>query len=173
MEKLKSIIDFKRLQERLIADRDLTIPTLVIPAGTCGQASGANDLIRIAKREFLSKKLTEKIHLRITGCHGFCEMEPSVVVEPRGTFYPKVGLKEMSQIVEAIEKGKVLEGLLWVDGETKKTIEKKDDIPFFVIRFEPFWSATTRSIRFAFTTTLRTAAIQQWPGYLKRATPNG
>lgn len=131
MEKLKSIIDFKRLQERLIADRDLTIPTLVIPAGTCGQASGANDLIRIAKRELLSKKLTEKIHLRITGCHGFCEMEPSVVVEPRGTFYPKVGLKEMSQIVEAIEKGKVLEGLLWVDGETKKTIEKKDDIPFF------------------------------------------
>ena len=131
MEKLKSIIDFKRLQERLIADRDPTIPTIVIPAGTCGQASGANDLIRIAKRELLSKKLTEKIHLRITGCHGFCEMEPSVVVEPRGTFYPKVGLKEMSQIVEAIEKGKVLEGLLWVDGETKKTIEKKDDIPFF------------------------------------------
>jgi len=131
MEKLKSMIDFKRLQQRLIADRNLTIPTLVIPAGTCGQASGANDLIRIAKRELLSKKLTEKIHLRITGCHGFCEMEPFVVVEPRGTFYPKVGLKEMSQIVEAIEKGKVLEGLLWVDGETKKTIEKKDDIPFF------------------------------------------
>ena len=131
MEKLKSMIDFKRLQERLIADRDLTIPTLVIPAGTCGQASGANDLIRIAKREILSKKLTEKIHLRITGCHGFCEMEPFVVVEPRGTFYPKVSLKEMSRIVEAIEKGKVLEELLWVDGETKKTIEKKDDIPFF------------------------------------------
>ena len=131
MEKLKSMIDFKKLQERLIADRDLTIPTLVIPAGTCGQASGANDVIRIAKRELLSKKLTEKIHLRITGCHGFCEMEPFVVVEPRGTFYPKVGLKEMTQIVEAIEKGKVLEGLLWVDGETKKTIEKKEDIPFF------------------------------------------
>jgi len=131
MEKLKSMIDFKKLQERLIADRDLTIPTLVIPAGTCGQASGANDVIRIAKRELLSKKLTEKIHLRITGCHGFCEMEPFVVVEPRGTFYPKVSLKEMSRIVEAIEKGKVLEELLWVDGETKKTIEKKEDIPFF------------------------------------------
>ena len=82
MEKLKSIDDFKELQERLIADRDLTIPTIVIPAGTCGQASGANDLIRITKRELLARELTEKIHLRITGCHGFCEMEPSLLIEP-------------------------------------------------------------------------------------------
>ena len=47
--------DFFSLRDRLKADRDPRIPTLVIPAGTCGQASGANDLIRIAKREFLDK----------------------------------------------------------------------------------------------------------------------
>ena len=33
---------------------------IVISAGTCGQASGANDLIRIAKRELLDRGLTEQ-----------------------------------------------------------------------------------------------------------------
>ncbi len=48
----KSIQEFGRLQERL-GGPNPNVPTIVIPAGTCGQASGANDLIRIAKRELL------------------------------------------------------------------------------------------------------------------------
>jgi len=131
MERLKSIDAFKELQERLIDDRDLSIPTIVIPAGTCGQASGANDLIRITKRELLAKELTERIHLRITGCHGFCEMEPSLLIDPPGIFYPKIGPNDMVRIIEAVVRGKVLEDLLFVDPGTGEAVEKKNDIPFF------------------------------------------
>ena len=46
MEKLKSIDDFISLRNRLVDEHDDNIPTIVIPAGTCGQASGANDLIQ-------------------------------------------------------------------------------------------------------------------------------
>jgi NADH-quinone oxidoreductase subunit F len=113
MEKLKSIDDLKSLQNRLIASTDYNKPTIVISAGTCGQASGANDLIRIAKRELLYKGLLDKIRLRITGCHGYCQAEPSVLVEPKGTFYPKIGLEEMVRIVEATAAGEVVERLLW------------------------------------------------------------
>ena len=77
MPAIKSINEFRELKGRIKADRDASIPTIVISAGTCGQASGANDLIRIAKRELIANGLTNRIHLRITGCHGFCEMEPS------------------------------------------------------------------------------------------------
>jgi NADH:ubiquinone oxidoreductase subunit F (NADH-binding)/(2Fe-2S) ferredoxin/Pyruvate/2-oxoacid:ferredoxin oxidoreductase delta subunit len=131
MESLKSIDNFKALQERLIADRDLATPTIVIPAGTCGQACGANDLIRITKRELLARELTEKIHLRITGCHGFCEMEPSILIEPQETFYPNVDPNNMVKIIEAVARGKVLEDLLFVDPETGERVEKKDQVPFF------------------------------------------
>jgi NADH-quinone oxidoreductase subunit F len=131
MEKLRSIDDFKALQRRIESDVNPNIPTLVISAGTCGQASGANDLIRISKRELLSRRLTEKIRLRITGCQGFCQMEPLVLVQPYGTFYPRVGVKEMSRIVEAVATGKVLQDLLYVDPETGAIIERQDDIPFF------------------------------------------
>lgn len=131
MLKLKSLDDFRTLQDRLRTGRDPDIPTIVIPAGTCGQASGASDIIRVAKREILAKELAGKVKLRITGCHGFCQIEPSVLVEPSRTVYPKVGLKEMARIVKAVAKGEVLSDLLMKDHETGEQIEKQDDIPFF------------------------------------------
>ncbi|MCX5908148.1 MAG: SLBB domain-containing protein, partial [Deltaproteobacteria bacterium] len=131
MNRLSRTEDFWNLQGRLIADRDPSLPTIVIPAGTCGQASGANDLIRIAKRELISRKLAERINLRITGCNGFCEMEPLIVVEPEEVFYPRVGRKEMPRIIEAAIQGKVLEDLLYLDPETHTRIARKDDLPFF------------------------------------------
>jgi len=131
MERLKSIDNFNALQARMLADRDPNIPVIVIPAGTCGQASGANDLIRIAKRELLARGLTDKIHLRITGCHGFCQAEPSVLIEPHGTFYPRVGPTEMARIVGAVAYRDILEDLLWEDPKTGKRVERQRDIPFF------------------------------------------
>ena len=130
-DKLRSIDALKALQKLIVADRDASIPTIVIPAGTCGQASGANDLIRIAKREILAKHLTERIHLRVTGCHGYCEMEPSVLVEPAGTFYPKLGLEQMARVVGAVAAGEVLQDLFYLDATTGARMEKQNDVPFF------------------------------------------
>ena len=131
MQRLKSIEEFEALRGRLKDDRDADVPTIIVNAGTCGQASGANGLIRVAKRDLLEKNLTEKVNLRITGCHGFCEMEPSVLVEPGGTFYPKVGIDDMSRIVEAAAAGDVLEELLWEDAGTGARIPREADVPFF------------------------------------------
>ena len=131
MEKIDSIKGFLEVHSRLAENDDSHIPTLVISAGTCGLASGANLLIRAAKKELLQKKLTDKIRLRITGCHGLCAMEPSVLVEPRRTFYPKLRPGDMATIIEAAAKGTVVDSLLFIDPETGERIEKQDDLPFF------------------------------------------
>ena len=131
MEKVKSVDEFLSLHDRLTAERNIDLLTLIIPAGTCGQASGANDLIRMTKRELLNKKLTEKIRLRITGCHGFCEMEPSILIEPWGVYYPKVDPKKIVDMVGAVAKGEVLKDLLFKDPTTGNPIERQTDIPFF------------------------------------------
>ena len=131
MTKLNSIEEFRELQNRILLDRNVNQPTIIISAGTCGQASGANDLIRITKRELLSRGLTEKVNLRITGCQGFCEMEPSVLIEPSRVFYPKVTTENMIRIIKSMYQEEVLRDLLFKDVETGKPIEKLDDIPFF------------------------------------------
>jgi len=131
MPTLTSINELKELKSRISADRDTSIPTIVISAGTCGQASGANDLIRIAKRELISNGLTNRIHLRITGCHGYCEMEPSVLIEPSRVFYPKVNTDSMKRIIKSIYREEILEELLFRDPDTGKSIIREDDIPFY------------------------------------------
>ena len=130
-ERFNSTSEFKSFQQELTSKRDSQLPVIVIPAGTCGQASGANDLIRVTKREILTRGLTDKIRLRVTGCHGYCQMEPSVLVEPGGTFYPKVTIGTMPAIINAALKGKVLEHLLYKVAETGDRIEKQIDVPFF------------------------------------------
>jgi len=105
MERLNSIEELRALEERIIADRNPYLPVIVISAGTCGQASGVNDLIRIAKREILANGLAGAVGLRITGCHGFCQAEPSILVEPDGTFYPKLGVNEVARVVHAVSRG--------------------------------------------------------------------
>ncbi|OGC90745.1 MAG: hypothetical protein A2W25_13630 [candidate division Zixibacteria bacterium RBG_16_53_22] len=131
MGQLRSISEFRALYDRLNIVRNRKIPTIIISAGTCGQASGANDLIRIAKREILSRGLANKINLRITGCHGFCEMEPSVLIEPHGIFYPEVGLEDMVRVVDAVSRDAVLEDLPFKDPQTGQPVIKQSDIPFY------------------------------------------
>jgi NADH-quinone oxidoreductase subunit F len=131
MLRLRSIDSFFDLRDRLVRDESPDVPVIVIPAGTCGQASGANDLIRVAKRELLAGGLSERVHLRVTGCHGFCQLEPSVLVEPARTFYPRVSMAGMVRIVEAVAAGRVLKDLLYLDAETGVRIERQEDVPFF------------------------------------------
>jgi NADH:ubiquinone oxidoreductase subunit F (NADH-binding)/(2Fe-2S) ferredoxin len=131
MQRLTSTDDFSELQQRLDDDYDKNIPTIVIPSGTCGQASGTNDLIRVSKREILEKDLVEDVQLSITGCYGFCEMEPFVVVEPQRTFYPRVKKEDMARIVHAAHKGELLDDLLYEDPDNGKKYETIDEIPFY------------------------------------------
>ena len=131
MEQLGSIKEFTARYHEICSAFMPDISTIVIPAGTCGQASGALELIRTAQREILARNLQERIHLRITGCHGFCEMEPSVLVEPEGTFYPRVDPGAMIRIIDAILAKEVADDLLYRDDETGNVIAKQQDIPFY------------------------------------------
>lgn len=131
MKKLDSIQEYKSLRDRLAVGHDDAVSTIVISAGTCGQASGANDLIRVSKRELLNRGLVDRVNLRITGCHGYCEMEPSVLIESAGTFYPNLSTENMARVVDAVSKGIVLESLLCKHPDTGESIEKLEDLPFY------------------------------------------
>jgi len=106
-------------------------PTLVLCAGTAGQASGANDVLRVAKRYILENGLHDRIELRITGCQGFCEMDPFVVIEPGQNLYPKIGMEDVGRIIDAALEGTVIEELLYREPGEEELYENKEEIPFF------------------------------------------
>jgi len=107
------------------------IPTIVVSADTGAQASGVNDLIRLFKKHMLDRFLQEKLRLRITGCHGFCEMNPYVTVEPYGHFYPRLRPADVPRIIEAALSGQPADDLLYRDAATGTVYPRQSDIPFF------------------------------------------
>ncbi len=131
MKTFQTIAEFKAYRKSIPAGGTNKKPCIVICGGTGGQASGSNDLIRIIKRSILEQNLHDKLSLRITGCLGFCEMDPFIIVEPGYNLYPKLKMEDVPKIIAAAVKGEVVEELLYREpGSTVKRFSEQE-IPFF------------------------------------------
>ncbi len=128
---LNSLEVFKTFQQHLANGRKADHRTIVVSAGACGLASGAQKLIEALQAEMHDEDSAARVAVRVTGCHGFCELEPSLLVEPEGTFYPRVAVKQVSRLVKAVACGEVINDLLWTDPDTGKSVARMEDLPFY------------------------------------------
>ena len=71
MPRLSSLQELEALRERILNDYNPKKPRIVISAGSCGLASGADDVQRLVKRYLLERDLLDRVSLRIIGCIGF------------------------------------------------------------------------------------------------------
>lgn len=132
MPKLKSIEEFTSFQDKLKANSKDKPVTVIISSGTCGQACGSSRVVEAFKKDLKKQKLEDKVRLRITGCHGFCEQEPLMVIEPENIFYCKIKPEDIPEIVsETLKNNRIIERLLYVDPSSGKKITKEKDIPFY------------------------------------------
>ena len=80
----------------------------------------------------MDRHLEEKIEIRASGCHGFCERGPLVVIRPEMICYTNVETTDVSQILsDTLLEGKVIDRLLYQDPTTKEKIVHEQDIPFY------------------------------------------
>ncbi len=131
MERLSSIDDLRDLRTLLVRDMDDSRPRIVVCAGTACQASGASSILRAVKKHLIDNHLIEKVGLRVTGCHGFCEMGPFILTEPQQAFYARIALSDVPRVIEAALSGGYVESLLYRDPVTGERFYSCDDIPFF------------------------------------------
>ena len=98
-----------------------------------GCASSASAEVRQALCEELdSRNLNEQVEVRRTGCFGFCEEGPIVVVHPEETFYTRVRPSDVEVIVEEhIVGGQPVERLLYHDPASDTTVERWHEIGFY------------------------------------------
>ncbi|MFP4195022.1 MAG: NADH-ubiquinone oxidoreductase-F iron-sulfur binding region domain-containing protein [Desulfobacterales bacterium] len=95
-----------------------------------------SDKIRDTLTEEMEKQgIADKFEIRLTGCHGYCEQGPIMVIDPGGIFYPKVKLENIPEIVEkTLVHNEPVQKLLFRDPATKKRIAKEGDIPFYKLQ---------------------------------------
>lgn len=106
--------------------------TVLVGLGTCGISVGAEEIYSSLKKEMAGSNLEESIQIKRTGCHGFCQQEPLVIVEPEGLFYSKVALQDASDIIQSLLPGaKPVERLFYRDPTSNEPIPNYHDIPFY------------------------------------------
>lgn len=132
MEKIIHPSQLLEWKSTVLANRPHFNKTVVISSGTCGQASGSLPVIEALEKELLKRNLKDKIEIKITGCHGFCEMEPNLIVYPDGIFYKKLTPKDIPKIVEdTLLNNKAIPSLVFEDAKSKKKIYEQEEIPFY------------------------------------------
>ena len=132
MTRISSPDALERIRQEILARRDPERPCISVCAGTGCLASGANDVIAAFEAEIEKQGLKTKVYTKGTGCPGFCERGPVVVIYPEEICYLQVKPEDVSEIVTETIKGKrVVERLLYVDPVTGEKAIHESDIPFY------------------------------------------
>jgi len=124
--------NFNKLSDEIKKKNKNYNKLITLCAGTGCCASGCLSVLESLNKELKKKKLTGKIKIRTTGCHGFCEQGPLMVIEPGNIFYCHITPGDIPEIIsESLEKNKIVERSLYVDPSTGKKIAREKDIPFY------------------------------------------
>ena len=118
------------------------VPSVLICAGTGCIAGGALKIYDNLKSECEQRGLKvyvglkhdsdeeKSLHVKMSGCHGFCEMGPLVHIEPMGVMYIHVKPEDCHEILEkTVLGGEIIDRLVYhLDGVA---YPRQADIPFY------------------------------------------
>jgi NADH:ubiquinone oxidoreductase subunit F (NADH-binding)/(2Fe-2S) ferredoxin len=131
-KRLTGIKDLEELRDSINASKREMDYTIIGCSGTGCQASDSLSVWDSLKKNLKKQGLSEKVALRQTGCHGFCEQGPLLIIEPGNILYCKVKPEDTERIVsETIGKGQIIEERLYTDPVTGKRITEERDITFY------------------------------------------
>ena len=89
---------------------------VLICGGTGCTSSGSQQIQDKFEAEIDKNGLQDEIKLVRTGCFGLCELGPVVIVYPDGTFYSRVSVEDVEEIVsEHLLKGRPVQRLVYDD----------------------------------------------------------
>jgi (2Fe-2S) ferredoxin len=105
---------------------------LLVCAGTGCVSCGAFQVKKALETEIRNRGLQDEILVIATGCNGFCERGPILMVHPDGVFYQRLTVEDVPHLVEEhLVKGRPVRRLMYVPPEDTTPIPKMKDIEFF------------------------------------------
>jgi NADH-quinone oxidoreductase subunit F len=132
MGTLNSPQELEKLRDEILKKRDPNQPFITVCGGTGCHASGCHQVVDAFREVLQGDAKNNGVGLRVTGCHGFCERGPLVVVHPKKLMYQRVKPEDAPAIFqETVLKGKVIENLLYEHPTTGEKISTEEEVPFY------------------------------------------
>ena len=105
---------------------------LLVCAGTGCVSSGSFKIKEALEKEIKKRRLQDEVQVVATGCNGFCERGPIVLVQPDGIFYQLLKIEDVSRLIEEhLLKGRPVKKLMYVPPAEDQPVPKMKDIEFF------------------------------------------
>jgi NADH:ubiquinone oxidoreductase subunit F (NADH-binding)/(2Fe-2S) ferredoxin/Pyruvate/2-oxoacid:ferredoxin oxidoreductase delta subunit len=105
---------------------------LLVCAGTGCVSCGAFAVKEALERELARRGLQDEVLVVATGCNGFCERGPIIMVHPDGIFYERLAVEDVPHLVEEhLVKGRPVRKLMYVPPAAQSPVPKMADIEFF------------------------------------------
>jgi NADH:ubiquinone oxidoreductase subunit F (NADH-binding)/(2Fe-2S) ferredoxin len=132
-KRLSSAKELEELRKEIQSKRDAGKQIVTVCTGTACQTYGSLEIYHKFDDEIKEQGLESAVvEAKPTGCHGFCEQGPVVVIFPQDICYVRVKPDDVPEIVSAtLAQGRVIERLLYEDPVTGEKISKDPDIPFY------------------------------------------
>ncbi len=122
----------EEIRAKLVEVREQEKTTITVCGGTGCHAYGCLKVADAFRQEIQAQDLQDEVALRLTGCHGFCERGPIVVIQPEGIFYQRIKLDDIPEVItQTVLQKKVISRLLYVEPRTKKEIVFEKEVPFY------------------------------------------
>lgn len=105
---------------------------VVVCGGTGCSVEGAMDIINKFKNEFKKHNIENEIEVVRTGCLGLCDLGPIVIIYPEGTFYSKVKIEDVSEIVEEhLINGRVVNRIAYYNSINDYGVRSLNNVSFY------------------------------------------
>ncbi len=145
MPRINSDAELEEFRKGILSKKDPDKPCIAICAGTSCLALGNDKVINAFKEEIRKHFLEATVDIRVTGCHGFCEKGPNVVIYPEEISYMKVTSEDVPEIVSQTVLGKkVIDRLIYTDPITGETAAHQSEIPFYKNQMRNLMANSTR-----------------------------
>jgi NADP-reducing hydrogenase subunit HndC len=129
---IKSPAELEQFRKGILSERDPHKPCITLCSGSACLASGSGEVVVSLEEEIKKQGLSDEVDVRKTGCHGFCERGPIIVIHPEGISYFQVEPEDVPEIIsQTIKEKKVIERLLYIDPSTNEKIIYESEIPFY------------------------------------------
>jgi NADH-quinone oxidoreductase subunit F len=134
MGSILTTTEAKALEKTRQDSQDPGHPCVSICGGTGCRVYGSEKVCEAFRQEIARQgvQATLTIDIKTTGCHGFCEQGPLVVIRPQEIMYTRVTPKDVPEIVACtLIGGQVVDRLLYTNPRSGEKIEKESDVPFY------------------------------------------
>jgi len=132
MPRINSASELEELRKSVLSKRDPDKPCIAICSGIGCFNPNNGRLISAFEEEVYKKDLKAKVDIRATGCHGYCEKGPLVVIYPEEICYVEVTPKDVPEIVSQTVLGKkVIDHLIYTDLDSGEKAAHLSEILFY------------------------------------------